>query len=356
MDDVSIIVANRQLSGWTEVRITRGVEQCPSSFDIAFTELFPGDATAFVVQAGDACQVKIGNDLVITGYVDRCIGGIGPSSHPLRITGRSKCADLVDCSAEWPNSQISGASALSIATKIAKPYGITVSGLDGKTPPQFNFMLGETAFEIIERVTRNAGLLAYDEPDGNLVLAHVGSERAASGFTEGQNIEEATFTSSMDQRFSEYDVFLQSMDVLGDVGGGGNLVARIKDPNVKRNRKRFIIAEAGGGGLDISKARGNWDCARRAGRSTAVTLTADSWRDQAGALWRPNTLAPLSIPTLKLRDVVWAIGEVTYKRDGSNGNSVEATLMPPNAFLPEPILLQPTFPDVLPPGVSVTSR
>lgn len=208
MDDLLLTAGGRQISGWTEVRVTRGVERCPSDFEIAMTELYPGAPLDVTVRPGDECQVALGADLVLTGYVDRFVPSLGPSDHMIRITGRGKCQDLVDCAAEWPNGQISGASALGIAQKLAQPYGIAVnsSAPVGGAIPQFNLMIGESAFEVIERVGRYRGLLAYDQPDGSLILAQVGATQAASGFTEGENVQEATLTWSMDQRFSDYDV------------------------------------------------------------------------------------------------------------------------------------------------------
>jgi prophage tail gpP-like protein len=298
--------------------------------------------------------VLIGNDLVITGYVDVFAPSIAASQHSIRVTGRGKCQDLVDCSAEWPNSQISGSSVLGIAQKLAQPYGITVSsaGDAGASIPQFNIMLGETAFEIIEQICRYRALLAYDLPDGNLFLSQVGSKQAASGFTQGQNVQAARSVFRMDQRFSEYDAFIQSMDVLSDLGSGGNLLGKAFDPNVPRHRKKIIICESGGGGADIALQRARWEAARRAGRAEAVTLTTDSWRDSAGALWTPNTLVPVSLPTLKLENEQLIIGEVTYRLD-QGGTTAELVLMPPAAYLPQPILLQPTFADV-PPGAGLS--
>jgi hypothetical protein len=63
---------------------------------------------------------------VITGYVDRVIGTLDARQHSVTVTGRSKCQDLVDCSAEWPGGQIVGSSVLEIARKLAEPYGISV--------------------------------------------------------------------------------------------------------------------------------------------------------------------------------------------------------------------------------------
>jgi prophage tail gpP-like protein len=351
--DITLIVGGQSISGWTSVRITRGIERCPSDFDIGLTELFPGETNDLAVQEGDACVVQIGNDTVITGYVDRFIPGVDAEKHTIRIVGRGKCGDLVDCAAEWDNGQISGSSMLGIAQKLAAPYGITVTSAVANLPaiPQFNMMIGETAFEIIERIARFSQLLPYDTPDGNLYLSQVGTVQAASGFTLGQNVRRAEVEYSMDQRFSVYKAFIQSMAVLGDLGDGGNLLATVNDPNCTRHRMRVIISEGGGLGNNIAIQRATWEMNRRAGRSKIVSLEADSWRDSAGTLWTPNTLVPISLPQLKLPNEIWLISEVTYRRD-ERGTAADLVIMAPQAFNPEPILLQPSAPDVVGTNVS----
>jgi prophage tail gpP-like protein len=350
-DELTLSVGGRQLSGWSQVRVTRGIERCPSDFEISMTERYPGESTAFVVQPGDACEVRLGADLVITGYVDRVAYGIGAAQHTVMVVGRSKCADLVDCSAEWPGGQISGADALGIAQKLAQPYGITVSapGEKGVRVEQFNLMIGETAFEIIERVCRYGALLAYDQPDGNLLLSQAAQVSAASGFTQGQNVQSATMTFSGDQRFAEYRCFMQSMDVLGDIGEGGNLLATATDPGVLRHRARYIVSEAPTGGQDFAQKRATWEANRRIGRSAQLILVADSWRDSAGTLWTPNTLVSLVLPALKCGDegaaLNWLISQVSYRRD-FEGTTCELTIMRPEAFLPMPIMQLPTYADI----------
>ena len=350
--DLTLNIGGRSLSGWTDVRVTLGIERMPSDFEISMTELFPGQAQSLVVQPGDSCQVLLGTDPVITGYVDRFIPSAAPNEHRIAVAGRAKSCDMVDCSAEWPGGQISGASALSIAQKLAQPYGISVVGKVDTGPPipQFNLTIGETAYAIIERVARYRGLLVYDLPDGTVTLAQAGSGAMASGVVLGGdtgNAQRATATYSQDQRYSVYQAFLQSMDTLQDIGQGGNLLATVNDPGVKRHRLKTIIAEAGGGGLDVAKQRANWEAARRGGRSYRIDATVDSWRDSAGTLWTPNYTIPLSLPQLKLPTATWLIGEVTWIKDEA-GTRADLVIMPKDAFLPEPILIQPFPPDVTP--------
>ena len=179
------------------------------------------------------CVVKIGDAPVITGYVDRYIPSFNRSGHGIVATGRSKCQDLVDCSAEWPNGQISGASAAEIAGKLASAYGIgvrcDVQGL--RTIPQFNILLGETAFEIIDRISKYSALLAYDNEMGDLVLSRVGTKMHASASLRGLNVEAATAEFSADQCFQTYKCYLTSINVLGgDNDTSGNLIETVRTP------------------------------------------------------------------------------------------------------------------------------
>jgi prophage tail gpP-like protein len=353
-DDLSLVAGGLTISGWNSLRVSRGIERCPSDFEFIMTERFPGELKTVVITPGDACQVKLGNDVVITGYVDRfapsySAGGAG-GQHSIQISGRGKCEDLVDCAAEWPSNQMSGVSALAIAQKLCQPYGITASAIGpmGAAIPQFNIMWGETAFEIIERVCRYRALLAYDGPDGNLILSGVGTQKAACGFKEGVNVQSASIVYSADQRYSQYVVRRLNTDNLAGTGVGGDILQTFADPQITRHRRRYIIAENGDtAGADVALQRGAWEASRRAGRSYQVRLITDNWRDSNGVLWTPNTLVPLELPALHIAQAEWLISEVTYKRDES-GTTAELIIMPAPAFNIEPLLLFPSFPDVKP--------
>jgi prophage tail gpP-like protein len=54
---------------------------------------------------------------------------------------------------------------------------------------------------------------------------------------------------------------------------------------------------------------------------------------------------PLNLPDEKVVGKTWVIGDVTYRK-GDDGTYADLTIMPPTAFYPEPILLQPFQADV----------
>jgi len=349
-NDVSVIAGGQVLSGWTGVRITRGIERVPSDFEVEMSDVAPALVNEVSANAGDAFQLKIGDDLVITGYIDKYRPSFSSRSHSIRMAGRSKCSDLVDCSAEWPGGQISGATALVIAQKLASVYGPNQEGIpvasaitDLPVIPQFNLINGETPFEIIERICRYSAALVYDLPDGSLCLARLGTTQAASGCVEGQNVQAAWVDNSADGIYSEYDALLQSVDLLSEAGEGGNLIYPAYDVNCKRHRLLVMIAESQGGGIDVVKQRAIWEAARRSGRSRVVRVVVDSWRDSAGTLWTPNTLIAVELPTLNVTSVNLLLGEVTYVLDDEGGHTAELMLMAPAAFTPQPVLLQRTI-------------
>jgi prophage tail gpP-like protein len=351
LDQAALILGNgTALAGWTSVRVTRGIERMPSDFGIGMTERFT-DGQAVAVSPGDPFTLMLGMDVVMTGYVDSVTSQLGPEDHSITVAGRSKCADLVDCSAEWPGFQILNSNLQQIATQLVKPYqGLEVlcDITDLPTVQSLCVMLGETPWSILERIARFSAALVYDNPDGNLVLTRMGTVVAAGGFVEGQNVEGVTSSFSMVDRFSEYIAVQQAIDMYGDLSAGSlNVISIVKDTAMPRHRRHIIIAEnLSAIGLDVTARRATWEMNRRTARGAAVTLTTDSWRDADGKLWTPNTKVHVTLPTVKVANADLLIGEVTYRLD-DGGTHADLVLMPPEAFAPEPYILQPQNADII---------
>ena len=355
---VMIVVGSYTLSGWQQVRVMRSIEHFPSSFVLELTERYPGQPTQIVINPGDPIKVMFGTDVVLTGYVDDYYASITPTEHQVRITGRSTCLDLLDCSAGERPGQFNNATLVSLAKKLAQPFGITVSAPDGDSAPvpRINTNLVSPAYEVLEHFARWANFILTDDTSGNLVISRVGDETAASGFVQGQNVQEAAVTFSMQDRYTAIEALFVSTDILNDppppAGSSAPVFpvipgAQAFDKSLSKRadgqprfRPLLFVSEQAQNSAPIAKQRAQWEMARRVGRSQAVRITADSWRDGAGALWAPNTLAPVSLPALKL-NATWLIATVTFIRDAERGTTAELVLMPKAAFVPEPENLLP---------------
>jgi prophage tail gpP-like protein len=356
--ELTIEVGGAALSGWQDIDVTLLAEGFPNTFSISLSSKLPIESKATVAKAGDPCAVKIGGDLVITGYIDRDVQEGGAENHSLALIGRGKTQDLVDCSAEWDGGQIKSATALDIATKLAQVYGITVKlakGAEAGQPvPQTNLTYGETGASIIQRVARNAALLAYENAAGELVLARAGSDRAASGVKYGDNVERFSVSNAMDQRYSDVRVAQNGVYVIGDVTGAAQgkdafFYFNAPDPNVPRHRLLYILQEEVAYAQEFTILKAKWEVARRAGRAGGLNVTVDSWRDSAGKLWQPNTVLPVDVPGNRAGAEL-CISEVSFHRSNERGTVADLYLLPASAFAPEPISLQPINTNGLLPG------
>ncbi|MDR7259881.1 prophage tail gpP-like protein [Sphingomonas sp. BE270] len=342
--DLSIEVGGNAITGWEAIDVTLRAEAFPNSFAIGLSSKEPITSKAVVAKAGDPCVIKIGSDTVITGYVDRDSNTTSADGHTLSLIGRGKTQDLTDCSAEWKGGQILSATGLEIAKKLAAPYGIEVklaAGADAGQPvPQTNITYGETAAGIIQRNARNAGLLAYEDSDGALLLARVGTVKAASGVKYGVNVLDSSVTNAMDQRYSEVRCAALSQNTFGDIAGGDDsfFYFTASDPNVPRHRLMYLVTEAAFSPRFFTELKAKWEVARRAGRAGGAFVTIDSWRDSAGTLWKPNTLIDVDVPGLRGEGQM-CISEVTFHRSSERGTVADLFVMPPSAFAPEPISL-----------------
>lgn len=352
-DELTLLIDNKEIKGWDDIRVTRGIERFPSDFVLSLMDYYPGTNSAQVVNPGHECVVKLGNDVVLTGYIDRWAPSITKQSHIIRAMGRGKCQDLVDCSAEWSNNLISASNALQIAKKLAKPYGISVSsdGSSMKSIPTFMINWGETSQDIIERIAKWSALLYYDLPDGSLYFSRVGDKVAASGVEQGANIQSVDYIASMDDRFSTYTGVQLSSVIVEVSNSSGNsasqptapastgkfAISTVTDPEASkmRYRNRIITVESNMIASGLAKDCISWEMNRRYGRSKVLRVIVDSWRDVSGKLWEPNTLIPIKIPAIGLDDEIWLLSEVSYLRN-QEGTRAELILMPPEAFIVEP--------------------
>jgi prophage tail gpP-like protein len=367
-NEVSLIVGTEKITGWTRMRVTRSIERIPNTFEIEFTEKNPGGNSIVTALPGAPCQLKIGDDNIVTGYVDLYTPSFSSDSHTVKLVGRGKCQDLIDGAADWPSGQISGTNAYNLAEDLAKPFGIDVllyvvdvgqnadQALSSLPEiPQHNIMLSESVVDILEKICRYSVLLYYEDADGNLVLNRSAFKESTSGFQEGVNIQEASASFGMNQRFVQYEVYLQNAryyaDIPSDDPSGLNGIYKTFDKEgflpradgQPRKRKKVIVCESGGGASNyiVGPLRAEWENARRYGRAFRVDLVTDNWRNSEGKILEPGMKIPLDIPSLKVNKKQYVISEITYSLTEEAGTTAHLTLYPPDAFIIEPKI---TFP------------
>tara|TARA_R110002110_G_scaffold64634_8_gene178590 strand:+ start:1330 stop:2421 length:1092 start_codon:yes stop_codon:yes gene_type:complete len=337
-DVVTLRVNGVAYEGWTDVVLTRGLRMAASSFELDLTEKWPGQTQDWRIRRGDAVTIEMDGDLDLTGWVDVFSPSFDAKAHAVRVTGRSKTCDLVDCAALVKGGQFKNYTLAAIARALAAPFGINVIAGDTGAPfADVQIQPGETCFEVIDRLCRLRAFLASDNERGDLVLTRAGEGgfARAGALVEGRNIVAGNATLSHAARFSEYIV-------RGQQAGSDNISgaqasqpqARVTDSAVTRYRPSVILAEAPGGIADMEK-RARWQQRFAATDGTEANITADRWRDDRKALWAPGALSAVESPTLGLQ--MDLLIEQTVKRQSDQGTRTELKLVPPAALTPEPV-------------------
>ena len=336
---LTLSVGGRVYEGWTSIEVTRSLVNAASSFSLGVTERKEPSALSWVIQPGAPCKVSFDGEQVINGYVDVYAPSYDAGSHSVRVTGRSRTGDAVDCSAIVPGGQFRNYDLGQIAKALCSTIGVgVVIETDiGRPFPDVQIQQGETIFEIIERLCRLRAILVCDDANGNLVLTRAGQRRAQDTLVEGGqrgNILRANASISIAERYSDYIIKGQQTptdDVFGTAAT--EVIGTERDPAVWRYRPKLIVAE-GQTDTATARARARWEKLTRAANGTSANITVQDWRQTNGSLWQINQLVYIDSPSLALRTDL-LIGSVTYRLD-DNGTTTELNLAPPDAFTPEP--------------------
>ncbi len=339
MPEASLIVNGQIHKGWTDISVTRSMEQFAHSFDISFTERWSDEDEAIPIHAGDACRVKLDTTAVITGYVDDDPIDYDANDHKIRVTGRSLTGDLVDCSAIYKKGQWKNASLETIAKNLCEPFAITVrveTDLGDKFS-SFAIQDGETVYEALERACRMRGVLMMTNADGELVFTDVGALTTRTIIEFGVNVIRGARMGGFTDRFSKYIIKAQAPgtdDFHGVSASQGKV--EVEDSVIPRYRPLIVQTECQSSGTLLA-SRANWERNVRAGRSRRLQYSLDGWENDEG-LWAPNTLVRVKDRKLEV-DTELLIITVRQTRDADGTNTV-LELADPRSMTVEPLTKQ----------------
>ncbi len=354
---LELLVDGTAYGGWERVRVSRSIEQMAGAFEISVSEKWPsldsrpGAPPLRVPQTGlkigstrplkpgQSCSVQIGDQTVITGFIDAVNPSYTATDHLITLSGRDRTGDLVDCSATHRPGQWFDQKIETIAADLCAPFSIPVKATVDSGPPLPSFVIepGQSVFAAIEHICRPAALLPVSDGQGGLILTRPGTTGCQTRLERGRNILSASASFSNAERFSEYTVegqFSDFGDLFPDAESSAHVLANAKDKEIDRHRPLLISAEDVVD-QDAAAERAAWEASVRAARSRQARITVQGWREQPdGPLWQPNCRVRLTDDWLGINDELLITG-VTLSKDGG-GTTTELTLMPPGVFASGP--------------------
>lgn len=343
MPDLALEIDGYDVKGWQSIQIQRSLDDAVDSFEAALTSPLssapPKDGRPW---PGDRFRVKYDGALMITGYLDEVDESSDSSSFNLRVSGRSRAKDLVDCSAlhkgAWRHMTLD-----EIAVSLAEPFGLTVTTDIQGLPLEKYFALadGETAFDAMDRLVRDHALRLVSLPSGDLLMTRTGLLRFPDVVIErGVNVISGGIRRSEAERHSSYIYKTQLAATDLAYGTDNSVKYEVSDAGVDRYRP-LIVHAANQRGAAALKVRAEWERNTRAGRAEQLSYkvlypgaVSRSWEMPAGkGLWAPNVV-------VTVRDAAHAIeGEylvtaVTLTRSTTR-TETQLELTAPEAYQPE---------------------
>lgn len=288
---VSLSINGTRYYDWHEMTVLRSLERTPWEFEFSVKNPWKDDEKR-QIQRGDSVEVKHDNELMLTGYVDDIEPEYDASSHRLVIKGRSKLADLVDCSGfdrSYPNQSLAA-----IAAQICKPFGIAVHDVAKQVKPFANKSIskGDSFWNFLEELSRMRAVRLTDSPDGNLMLVTKITALSDTPLVLGGNIVSARARKSARDLFSEYHV-----DATDDMWGGqstDNTTAPTGTAGdvIKRFRP-LVIVPSYSASADDCAARADLQKRVHRGRAESITYTVNGWTQDNGQTWQPGVKVPI---------------------------------------------------------------
>jgi prophage tail gpP-like protein len=336
----SLTVGDREWYGWQDVTVRMSLTQMAWTYECGVTERWGGHNDLSPLKPGMVAGVgATGLGMICAGYIDLDDINYTANDHSVHFSGRSRCADLIDCDV-LPPWEYRNIDLTALATRLAEPFGVPVQTETDVGEPfdRIAVQPGETAHAVLERCCRMRAVLLTTNWIGDVVLTRAGLGGQAPATLvrggDGGNILSAKRTRNHSERYSQYLALgqRQGTDALS-ADDRSAPKALVTDPEITRYRPKVIVAEQQGDPASL-QARAGWQATVAKARSLKIEVTVQGWSVD-GVLWRPNTLVDLRDDWLRC-DGRYLIEQVTLCRGSNSGTTAQLVLVPPDAYTPEP--------------------
>lgn len=342
MNEIALYVDSKQYYGFKKLAVSRGIENGSWQFEMTVASDLDADAY-FEIEAGQACQIKLDSETLLTGHIDGKPVNYTAASYEETATGRSTIGDLIDCS--LPGKQYPAGKTLhDILVAECAPYGIAVTvdnSAAAAASQRFANVVtrdaGQTSWDFAESLARIRAVLLISNAAGGLTITRAGAYRADVDLILGKNIKACQAEHSCRSLFSEYQVSGQSAFITGDAAANSQNTGIYKTDDIARYRPCFIQTDEPVDNAACA-VRAEWQRRINWGRSKSITYTVEGWRQTPGGrVWEPNEIIFVTDKRNRLNKTGLLITESRLMLTQESGRETQLTVMPWQAFDMQPL-------------------
>lgn len=357
-NEVSLNINGDIFKYWKSVSITSELNTVASAFSV--NALSKSSLMIDRIKSGRPVTVKIGEDTVLTGYIEQTPVSYSATSANVGIAGRSKTCDLIDCtvmiddpniSYEKPDTSNSNYVSCpqnaateyknvvleTIIAQLIMPYGIKLVNETKPLTKKRNFSAKheDTVLKALQNLTSTENLLFYGNEKGDLVVTEKGKLTADDALVLGQNILTGDASFDASKIYKYYRAVGQDKGVTGKTGhAASNHNYTAVDDNVSRTR---LLTKKVQGAADTAKCKVTAEGDRDYNHDQyfKITYKVQGWRQSTGKLWKINSLVDIKDDFLGIdtqRSQKFLITRVVFNLTENEGMTTTLDVIPPNGW------------------------
>ena len=331
-NEVSLTIGGSVFINWTSFSITTELNTISPAFSAGIVTTT--GALKPNVKIGDDVQVRIGKNIVLTGYIEQTPVSDDPNiSYEKPNTSNSNYVSCPQNAAtEYKNVALE-----TIIAQLIMPYGIKLVNETKPLTKKRNFSAKheDTVLKALQNLTSTENLLFYGNEKGDLVVTEKGKLTADDALVLGQNILTGDASFDASKIYKYYRAVGQDKGVTGKTGHAAsshNYTA--VDDNVSRTR---LLTKKVQGAADTAKCKVTAEGDRDYNRDQyfKITYKVQGWRQSTGKLWKINSLVDIKDDFLDIdtqKSQKFLITRVVFNLTENEGMTTTLDVIPPNGW------------------------
>lgn len=359
---MTLVVDGNSFTNFKKLEVSRSLDNVSGMFSFEATT---DKETNWPIEIGQKAAVFIGDQAVLTGFVERIDVSHSVNEHSISIAGRDVTADILDSIAQKKDIQ-GGTELVTIARETLAAGNIPIevktdpAGLEIRPFTDQEIEAAETGEKIVTflaKYCQKRQVFQGTDGEGALVFARAGQRTSMARLLHVRgggenNIKTGAVSFDHSSRFNTYRVTAQQNPIAAIISAAAegaeaigiptnfdiaNQSAVVTDPDIRASRFWEGNLESSGT-VEECRARASWEANINRARSARYKGTVQGFHQdlQKTRLWKVNELVEVTDEFCNI-DGRLLIVAVTYSLSTEGGSVTELICQAEDSYTPEPL-------------------
>jgi prophage tail gpP-like protein len=296
MSKILLEVEGIKYEGFTDVGVNSALENFSSSF--SFSTTIKENSLGVIqndLKLGQQARVFVGDDLVITGYIESLDISYSGGSHSINVSGRDIGGDLIDSSIRQRSYIQRDFFKLINLVLVDNGYSIKVINKVGNLTLEPTETIkteqSDSVFDFLDRYAKKLQVLLKINPNGDLEIIREDSDVVKNflinDFTQNNNILSASLNLTSVNRFNVIEVYSQDNNKT-HTSTGISQKGTATDSKIRTTRRKVITMNTASQAKSLT-ALAEWNVNLRRAKGSRYSCKVVGFYSGKN-VWQPNKL------------------------------------------------------------------